>query len=611
MKYKKLFWQIFPFTVGFSLVATIIVFFIVGLNFRETVYEHSRRNLVAYSELLAGIILAEVAEEGKLDKARATNLILKTRRAAPTRVTIARPNGEILADSAKVDKIFKNIKERPEIFEARQKGFSYARRYSYAMEENYMYVAQALYNGTAKKNLIGYLRVGLPLTNIQSSIFTNYKNLLVTGLTIIAFIALSIWIIAKKITIPLRIIKTQANKIAVGDFSKRIEVAPSQSLEVAELASSMNEITVQLDSRIKTILEQKNEQEAVFSSMVEGIIAVDERSFIKTINEPAAKILNIPSERLRALEHATVEEVIRVSRVQEVIKETLETKEPIERELTIFSGASDRILQVHASPLRNAKGKRTGSVLVFNDITRLKQLENMRREFVANVSHELRTPLTTIQGFIETIQSSQVSESDQKEFIRIIGQNALRLGKIIEDLLALSSIEKVSEKNEIELTKLRLRPVLSSAIELCRPKAKHKNIMMELECAPDIEANLNPTLLEQAIVNLLDNAIKYSEVDKKISIRVEKSLGGAVIEVADQGFGIAPEHLPRLFERFYRVDKARSRNMGGTGLGLSIVKHIAKAHSGNIEVESTIGEGTTFRLRIGQKGYSAESASTG
>lgn len=611
MRHRSLFWQVFPTLVGFSVATVAVVLFFVGYDFNKSIMEHTQIDLDTTNRLIA-LNLGQDLAAGNIDQIRKKlkRLGIDSR----LRISIAGADGQILVDSHWVKPEFKQISERPEIHLAGENQSGIAKRYSFSQQAEYLFVAQKI---DRSGKLAGYVRTGFPTAHLRSLINRSIRSLIGAGILFVVFVAAAVWLIAQKVAVPLDTIRTQTDQIAKGDFSSRLEFAPSQAREIADLARSVNEVAVQLNTRIKTILEQKTEQDAVFSSMAEGVIAVDAQSHIKHINEPAAKILGIPHDRLQALKQATVEEVVRTARLQDVIKRSLKAKMATEDELDLYLGGEERILQIHASPLRNFKGKRTGSVLVFSDITRMKQLENMRREFVANVSHELRTPLTTIQGFVETLQSSNVSEKDRDDFLRIISQHAQRLGKIIEDLLSLSRIEKDSDQNQIELNEQNLRPIVKSAVDLCRPRARKKNIEIELDCPNDLRARVNSTLIEQALVNLLDNAIKYSENDKSIFVRVhppasgsgdagseraasgEAPLNAVQIEVADQGFGIAEEHLPRLFERFYRVDKARSRNMGGTGLGLSIVKHIAIAHGGNVQVQSHVGEGSTFRINLG------------
>jgi two-component system phosphate regulon sensor histidine kinase PhoR len=238
-------------------------------------------------------------------------------------------------------------------------------------------------------------------------------------------------------------------------------------------------------------------------------------------------------------------------------------------------------------------------VVVLNDVTRLRKLERIRSEFVTNVSHELKTPITAIKGYVETLQDGALRDPEEAgRFLGVVARHVDRLNAIIEDLLLLARIEQQEEKAEVALAPGAIEPVLRSAAQACESPAHEKNTEIRVACEPGLEANVNASLLEQAVVNLLDNAVKYSEPGSPIDLGGAREGGEIVISVQDRGCGIAPQHLPRMFERFYRVDKARSRKAGGTGLGLSIVKHIAQAHRGSVSVESAVGKGSIFRIRL-------------
>jgi two-component system phosphate regulon sensor histidine kinase PhoR len=265
----------------------------------------------------------------------------------------------------------------------------------------------------------------------------------------------------------------------------------------------------------------------------------------------------------------------------------------------VLSGPPERIIRLDGAALTDSNGKRTGAVIVLSDMTRIRHLENLRRDFVANVSHELRTPITSIKGFIETLQDGAITEPREAErFLRIIARHSDRLNAIVEDLLTLSSLEESSEQRKITFEKKPVKPVLLSVIELSSVKAKEKNIQIELDCDNNIQAKMNAPLLEQAVLNLVDNSIKYSEPKGRIQILVNKKDSMVTISVRDNGCGIAKKYQDRIFERFYVVDKSRSRKLGGTGLGLAIVKHIAVVHGGKVTVESTFGRGSTFTIYL-------------
>jgi two-component system phosphate regulon sensor histidine kinase PhoR len=240
-----------------------------------------------------------------------------------------------------------------------------------------------------------------------------------------------------------------------------------------------------------------------------------------------------------------------------------------------------------------------GVLVVLNDITRLRKLENIRKDFVANVSHEIRTPITAIKGFVETLRDGAMQSPEEADrFLGIIQNHVQRLESLVEDLLSLSRIEEDTEKEAIALEEKAVKDVLAGALQLCQMKAEPKQIRMVLSCKQDVVARINPSLLEQAVVNLLDNAVKYSEPGKSVWVEMDKTEKDVLIRVRDEGCGIEKQYQERLFERFYRVDKARSRKLGGTGLGLAIVKHIMEAHGGRVSVESQPGRGSTFTLHL-------------
>ena len=383
--------------------------------------------------------------------------------------------------------------------------------------------------------------------------------------------------------------------MAEGDITDRMTELRTEVVEIHGLATAVETIRDQLQQRIYTISMQKSEQDALLASMVEGVVAVDHKKDILHLNRSAGFILNVTPEAVIGL---NLSEVIKENTILDTLDESLSKNEMIEKDVELV-GREKRFLQLHASPMRLQSDFRYGAVLVFSDVTRLRVLENMRRDFVSNVSHELRTPLTSIQGFAETLLNPAVKDPQEiKNFLQIIQRHASRLGRIIEDILTLSRIERDAESSQIELKEDFVLPVLQSAIELCQIKAAKKNIQLELNCDAEIKALMDPYLLEQAVINLIDNAVRYSEDSRVIKIGSRMESGEVLIYVQDQGGGIPQNQLPRIFERFYRVDKARSRELGGTGLGLSIVKHITLAHHGRVDVQSEIGKGSTFTIYI-------------
>jgi two-component system phosphate regulon sensor histidine kinase PhoR len=361
------------------------------------------------------------------------------------------------------------------------------------------------------------------------------------------------------------------------------------------LAESMNRVAQEMHLRMETIISREYEHEAVLSSMDEGVLAIDHAGRILSLNAACGVLLGVEPEKVRG---RLIHEVLRTYQLLRFVERTLVSSACVEEDLELRH-PENRWIHAHGTLLHDAAGNKIGALIVLHDVTRLRHLENVRRDFVANVSHELRTPITSIKGFVETLLAEELADKETSlRFLRIVLKQADRLDAIINDLLLLSRIERGTEEHSIALDREPILPVLCAAVEMCECKARDKQIHVQVECGEELSASINGPLLEQAVVNLLDNAIKYSSPGSCVRIAASADAEHVVIQVQDEGCGIEAKHLPRLFERFYRVDKARSRELGGTGLGLAIVKHIVAAHRGTVDVESTIGRGSTFSIRL-------------
>jgi two-component system phosphate regulon sensor histidine kinase PhoR len=400
------------------------------------------------------------------------------------------------------------------------------------------------------------------------------------------------WLLARRTARPMEELCIAAGRLAAGDVEARL---PSTELaEVAGLSKAFGLLREQLVERGLTIGRQGTQQEAVLGSMIEGVLAIDARQRIVGMNRAAADLLGID---LDDVIRRPIQEVIRNPDLRRFALLAIDCREPVEDDL-VLRGARDRTLRLRGTALRDVSGE-GGAVIVLNDVTDMQRLENVRRDFVANVSHELKTPVASIKGFVETLLDGAVDDpANSRRFLEIVGRQADRLASIIEDLLALSRIEQSEGAGNLPMEPTRIAAVLSAAEADCGPRAAERSITLDVSCAEDLDAEINPPLLEQAVINLVDNALKYSDPGGMVRLTAERDSGEIVIRVSDDGVGIEADHLPRLFERFYRVDKARSRKLGGTGLGLSIVKHIVQAHDGSIAVESAPGVGSTFTIRL-------------
>jgi two-component system phosphate regulon sensor histidine kinase PhoR len=326
--------------------------------------------------------------------------------------------------------------------------------------------------------------------------------------------------------------------------------------------------------------------------MVEGVLAVDSRQHVLSVNQAAARMFEVDAGEAPG-RHLT--EAVRNPELHRLVADVLAERKSVAGQIVLYQ-EKERFLHVQGTVLRGADARPIGALVVLHDVTPIKRLEDVRRDFVANVSHELKTPITSIKGYVETLLDGALDHPDDAQrFLRVVAAQADRLSAIIDDLLALSEIEKEAEEAPIELRRGPIQPVLQSAIEASGPQAARQEVRFELACDDGLEARINAPLLEQAVVNLVDNACKYSPRGGTVRIEAarDEKENEIVIQVRDHGCGIERRHLPRIFERFYRVDKARSREQGGTGLGLAIVKHIALAHGGRATVESTPGQGST------------------
>ena len=508
-----------------------------------------------------------------------------------TRLTIILPDGHVLADSEENPVLMDNHATRPEIIEATRGQIGVSTRFSHTLQQQMMYAALPV---EEKGQVTGCVRVALPVRTLAQTLEAAFYPVIKSGLAIALVAAvISLWL-SRRISRPLEEMKRGAERFAQGELEGRLPVYSGE--EIGGLAEAMNQMAAQLDDRIRTVVRQRNEQEAVLASMVEGVMAIDNDERILRINQSAADLLNINSYNVIG---RRIQEIARKPDLQNFFSQALKSQGSMEADITLNIRGNELFLQAHGTPLRDSTGKDIGALVVLNDITRLQRLENIRRDFVANVSHELKTPITAIKGSVETLLDGAVKDSMTAErFLEIIARQSDRLNAIIEDLLSLSRIEQGEGQEGIEFCKKDIRSVLMNAIQACQIKAQEKKISMEMECAKELTARINAALLEQALVNLIDNAIKYSYEDNRIHLSAFQDGPNVVIRVRDWGCGISEEHLPRLFERFYREDKARSRKLGGTGLGLAIVKHIIQSHNGTISVDSIPDKGSTFTLEL-------------
>jgi two-component system phosphate regulon sensor histidine kinase PhoR len=586
-KKKRLIWQIYPSYLLIALISMVAVTWYASHSLRHFFLEQTAMDLEARARLVEKHILLNFNPP---DEKRLDSLCKRLGAHSSTRITVVLPSGKVMGDSSEDPESMENHIDRPEIIKAMKGGVGNSIRYSRTLEKSMMYVGIPL---RKESRIVGVVRTSIPLTSIDDVIQKVQIKIVVVGFLIAVFVTLvSLWV-SRRITSPIEQIKKGAQRFARGDLQHRLTLSGSE--EMVSLCETMNHMAAELRNRINTVTEQRGEMEAVLSSMVEGVIAVDTDERVISMNNAAATMFVCSPSKAQG---RTIQEVVRNTVLQQFVKETISTQKPIEKDFVLYSNG-ERFLNAHGSILCDAEGNKVGALIVLNDVTRLRKLESMRREFVANVSHEIKTPITAIKASVETLRDGAMkTPADADRFLEITEKHIVRLEAIIEDLLSLSRIEQEHEKEEIRLSEGKIRDVVEAAIQVCRPNADSKQIGLSLVCDEDMAVNMDSALLEQAVINLLDNAIKYSHEGSRVQVEVNQTDSEIVLSVKDHGCGIESEHLPRLFERFYRVDNGRSRDSGGTGLGLAIVKHIAQAHKGRVTVESKQGEGSTFSIHI-------------
>lgn len=604
IKPKKLIWQIFPANILTVLIAIVAVSWYGTTSFSEFYLQKTESDLEARANLLAANI-ADLLPEMRIPELR--DYCIDAGRASGTRITVITGDGTVIADSNESPEVMDNHSLRPEIHKAFSGQLGSSRRYSKTLDENLIYVAIPLsnesYRLTGKKNsneVMAVLRTSVSVATLDRTMSQITLRIVLGALLVMVLAGVITLLISRNVSRPLEQMTRSAEQFSRGDFGGRmLSVSKkSASFEVVTLAASMDRMAAQLDEKIQAIVTHRNQLETVFSSMVEAVIAVDAEEKIISINSAAACLFDVEMQEAVG---KLVQQVVRNISLQQQITSTLESSVSQEDEIILQDEGGERFLQTNIVPLSNGMGENVGGLLVINDVTRIRRLENVRKDFVANVSHELRTPITSIKGYVETLLDGAMDiREDTEKFLQIVLRQSERLTSIIDDLLLLSRIEEGTRMGDESLVLKPLLPVIDAAVQTCQLKADEAGVTLKVECPENLAVYMNDTLLEQALVNLLVNGIAYTPKGGHVKVQglydSRHPENGVRVLVQDSGCGIAREHLDRLFERFYRIDKARSRDHGGTGLGLAIVKHIAQTHNGRVEVASVLGKGSEFTL---------------
>ncbi|MBN1697092.1 MAG: HAMP domain-containing protein [Spirochaetales bacterium] len=591
MKKRRLFRQVYRYFIYVIIITIGIITLYATTTFRDFFFRQTALELKRNTYLIENQILDSLFPFTEDSPRKAEELCKTVGERGDFRLTIILKNGTVIGDTAQNADAMENHADRPEIRAALDGGIGTHIRYSNTLQQEMMYVAIPLIN---ENRITGVLRSAVSITSLNEAFTSLLLTIAFGGLiSIIAATVLAAWL-SRNISLPIEALKRGAERFSRGRFNEKLSVR--SNLEIGSLADTLNTMASQLQERIETIIRQQSQEKQILATMIEGIVAIDRENTIITINRAASLLLSIPYKSAKG---KRIEEIVLLNSLLKFIQKAIKSSLPVEKLITIYE-EEERTLETHGSALNDDQGNRFGTLIVIHDITRLRKLEKVRKEFAVNVSHELKTPLTSIKGFVETLLAAHNARDEEKfkHFLSIIAKQTDRVIAIVEDLMSLARIEQEAVRGGISFKEWSIREILISAKQTCESSAAAKNISINLIMNRNIRARINAHLIEQAVVNLIDNAIKYSNNGKQINITLERKEGEALISVEDHGCGIAEEHLPRLFERFYRVDRARSRKMGGTGLGLSIVKHIAEAHDGRVTVESKEGAGSIFYIII-------------
>jgi two-component system phosphate regulon sensor histidine kinase PhoR len=582
---RRLFWKL---TLTFSLTI-VVCMAVVGTVLVPGQVRTTRRQVEEQLARLAR--LADESFAAYLDPAHAAaaDSLAKVLGAdTGTRITIIAPDGVVLADTQGTPARMENHRFRPEVQAALNGEVGSNMRTSATVHQRFLYVAVP---SRARQGWV--IRVALPYVQFERHVRES-TNVLALGVVLAVVLILPVGaLFTRRITHPLEAMRASLRRLEQNEFGVRLD--PGADDEIGQLARTLNQAQERLEHTIRSLTGQRNQREAIVASMVEGLVAVDGEGSVLLINASARALLDLDQQ---PVEGRALVESVRQPDFIDFVREVQGSTGPLGREL-VLRGTQLRWLELHGAPLRFGAGEASGAVVVFNDVTRVHRLEQTRKDFVANVSHELKTPVTSIKGFLETlVQGGALEDPVQaRRFLGIIARQTDRLTAIIDDLLYLSRLEHEGEG--IPRHPVNLAQVVEGCIADFQDAAQVRGVTLaaQADAGPHRIAG-DASLLTRAIDNLLDNAIKYSPAKSRVDVALRREANVVLFEVRDQGIGIPEEHLPRITERFYRVDTARSREMGGTGLGLAIVKHVALVHRGTLRVESRLGRGSCFTLRF-------------
>ena len=579
------------FTMRGKLMGSYLVIILV---MGATLFAYLNQTLERY---MVGSIRENLQGEARLAALMASREIHALREDAPrvagdlgrtirARATIMTGDGEVVGDSElKREDLagLENHRTRPEVQAALQSGSGDTIRYSATLRTDMLYVALPFTCDSGDK---GVIRLALPLSAVAKTTASLHASLGIALLMATLLSLLLSYLLSNVTSRTLRAMAASAVRFGTGDFRRPLPVNSND--ELGELARVMNEMAGRLEAQMQRLSAEKDQLDAILRGMGEGLLVIDAEGTVTLVNPAFRTLFSLPAD----VAGAPLMQITRHPALHETFRTVVTDRAEQWREITL-AGEGEKTILTHWVPLLG-QGDLNGVVAVFHDISALKRLERIRKDFVANVSHELRTPVTVIKGYTETLQKSGIGTAPEtmERFLTVIHTHADRLANLIGDLLTLSELE--SAGYTLALHPVALQEVAATASMLLEQKAAEKEITINPGSLSGLRILADTGRLEQVLVNLLDNAVKYTPPGGTIDLFAREAGDEVEVAVRDSGQGIPPQDLPRIFERFYRVDAARSRQEGGTGLGLAIVKHIVQLHGGSVRVESVPGKGTTF-----------------
>lgn len=588
----RLFWKL-----GLTYLALLL-----GVLLAVDLYTSSvlRRDYIrSANDRLESLLKIALARPPKLDDVAPVKLWAEWLGRGGDRVTVIESGGRVLADTAEDPANTENHADRPEYQQAMATGAGESVRFSSTMKMVCMYRA-ARYQ--PPEGLPVVIRVAYPLNKIDASLGELRGKLLLASLMILTLGAVASLGFSQRYAARVHRLKDFSRRVAEGDFRPLAAEQPRD--ELSELGDALNETARRLDQQIRLLSGERNQSSAILRSMVEGVAVVDAQERLVFCNRAFAETLNLEPA---GSEGRPLIEVLRITDLLELIRRALKGEEGLQSNIAMGI-VQHRSFSVTAAPVKaldqgagtesRPADRPSGAVVVLHDVTELRRLERVRQDFVANVSHEFKTPLTAIQGFAETLLAGALEDpKNNKRFLEIIRDHAARLARLTDDLLKLARMD--AGKLEVEFSPVSLTELIEGCAEITLLKASRKEIVLDIEIPPGLPSiRGDARLLREVLQNLLDNAVQYTPSGSRIHVNATAGAREAVVTVSDTGIGIPLADQERIFERFYRVDDARSREAGGTGLGLSIAKHIVEAHGGRLWVESAVGSGSRFSFSI-------------